>query len=356
MSRFRFMIFCAVIGTCATTLLADDVSLPALFNRAKGEFGSGDFKQSLVDFDLLDAASQKPGFEADRAKLAPVILFYRGANLAALGKKAEAKDAFVSYLSFMPNASIATPPFPKEVVSVFEAARKEAAGRSNTVSAAFAAFRTPPEWSLAADEHWTESPVRYLLTAAQKKEYESLNTPADRATFAERVWNQLDPTPNTPNNEFRLEFERRVAFADSLWSTEKAPGRTTDRAAVIVFLGPPTYAAMANVATGDDSMAAIRAGGNADLGSYQGKTSVVGRGPVQRSTNATLEQDYNRGGRESWVYRQDRIPKDVPFHEVRFDFLTKEGYGSGVLQKESQAMQTLGRAVDAAVRDKQLTR
>jgi len=331
-------------------------TLPEIFKQAKDAFGRGDYKQSLADFDLLDSESQKPGFEADRAKLGPVILFYRGANLAALGRKEEAKEAFISYLAFMPNAAIASPPFPKAVVAAFDMAVKESAGRSNTVTAAFARFMTPPGWTLPADEHWTETPVRYLLTPAQKQEYESLTAPADRATFADRVWGQLDPTPGTPVNEFRAEFERRVAFADATWTTEKSPGRVGDRATVIVFLGPPTYAAMSNISAGDDAMAAIRAGGNADLGNYQGKTSIVNRGPVPRSTNANLEQDYNRGGRESWVYRGDRMPKDVPFQEVRFDFLSKQGYGAGVLQKESQAMQTLGRAIDAAVRDKKLTR
>ena len=331
-------------------------TLPEIFKQAKEEFSRGDYKKSLADFDLLDSESQKPGFEADRAKLAPVILFYRGANLAALGQKEEAKEAFISYLAFMPNASIASPPFPKATVAVFDLAVKEAAGRSNTVSAAFATFATPAGWTLPADERWTETPVRYLLTPAQKQEYESLTTPADRATFADRVWGQLDPTPGTPANEFRAEFERRVAFADATWSTEKAPGRVGDRATVIVFLGPPTYAAMSNLSAGDDAMAAIRAGGNSDLGNYSGKTSIVGRGPIERSKSSNLEQDYNRGGRESWIYRQDRMPKDVPFHEVRFDFLSKQGYGAGVLQKDPQAMQTLGRAAEAAVRDKKFSR
>ena len=325
----------ALVLTLLIVPLCAAATLPEIFKQAKDEFGRGDYQKSLADFDLLDSESQKPGFEADRAKLAPVILFYRGANLAALGRKEEAKEAFLSYLGFMPNASIASPPFPKNVVAAFDLAVKEAAGRSNTVSAAFATFVTPAGWMLPADERWTETPVRHLLTAGQKREYEALTTPADRAAFADRVWGQLDPTPGTPANEFRAEFERRIAFADATWTTDKAPGRVGDRATVIVFLGPPTYAAMGNVSTGDDTMSALRAG---------------------RKAMDNLEQEYNRGGRESWVYRQDRMPKDVPFHEVRFDFLSKQGYGTGVLQKESQAMQTLGRAVDAAVRDKKLGR
>ena len=35
-------------------------------------------------------------------------------------------------------------------------------------------------------------------------------------------------------------------------------------------------------------------------------------------------------------------------NEVRFDFLTQEGYGTGVLQKDPSPMQTLGQAVEMA--------
>lgn len=40
--------------------------------------------------------------------------------------------------------------------------------------------------------------------------------------------------------------------------------------------------------------------------------------------------------------------------EVRVSFVTKQGYGTGVLQKDPQPMQALGFAAEAARRDKQL--
>ncbi|MEA2337047.1 MAG: hypothetical protein QOE82_1054, partial [Thermoanaerobaculia bacterium] len=58
--------------------------------------------------------------------------------------------------------------------------------------------------------------------------------------------------------------------------------------------------------------------------------------------------------REAWYYRSERLPHDVPYREVRFDFITKEGYGTAVLQKESEPMQTLGIAAEAARREKKL--
>ncbi|HEX9459352.1 MAG TPA: GWxTD domain-containing protein [Thermoanaerobaculia bacterium] len=356
MKLFRVLCSSSVL-LLAGAVVAADLTLPELFKRAKDEFAAGSYQRSLTDFDLLDSTSAKPGFESDRAKLLPVVTFYRGANLAALGRKDDAKEAFITYLAFVPTAAIASPPFPKATVDLFEAARKEAAGRSNTIGTAYTTFLTPPGWALAADEKWIETPVRYLLTPAQKKEYAMMTTNAERAAFIEAFWKQLDPTPATEENEFRRELERRIAFADVTWTTPKLPGRLSDRAAIFAFLGTPTYAAQANIGTGDDTMAALRSGGNGDLGNYTGKSKFTPAGtapPPKRSDTDNLEQDYNRGSRESWIYRKERLPKGIAFQEVRVSFVTKQGYGTGVLQKDPQPMQALGFAAEAARRDKQL--
>jgi GWxTD domain-containing protein len=336
---------CVVLALVTCNVFAADPTLPELFKRAKDEFAAGSYQRSLTDFELLDSNSARPGFEADRAKLIPVVTFYRGANLAALGRKDDAKEAFIAYLGLVPTAAIASPPFPKATVDLFEAARKDATGRSNTIGVAYAAFLTPAGWTLAPDEKWIETPVRYLLTPAQKKDYAGLTTNTDRAAFIDAFWKQLDPTPATEANEFRRELERRIAFADTTWSTDKLPGRLSDRAVIFTFLGIPNYAAMGNLLASDDSMASLRATGNDNLGNFGG---------MQAAGVVNLEQDYNRGNRESWVYRRDRLPKGIAFQEVRIIFITKQGYGSGVLQKDPQPMQALGLAADLARQDKKL--
>src|SRR5712671_6700609 len=134
----QFRVFCcSSLLLVVTAVFAADITLPDLFKRAKDEFSAGSYQKSLADFEMLDTASAQPGMENDRAKLIPVVTFYRGANLAALGRKDDAKEAFISYLAFVPNAAIASPPFPKPTVDLFEQARREAAGRTNTVSTAF---------------------------------------------------------------------------------------------------------------------------------------------------------------------------------------------------------------------------
>jgi GWxTD domain-containing protein len=334
MKHYR-VLCCSAILLLTTTVFAADVSLPELFKRAKDEFAAGSFQRSLADFDLLDSLSAKPGLEADRAKLIPVLTFYRGANLAALGRKADAKEAFITYLGYTPGAAITSPPYPKTTVDLFEQARKEAASRSNTISTAYNAFFTPAGWSLPADEHWIESPVKHLLTPAQKKEYATFTTNAERAAFVDAFWKQLDPTPETDVNEMRSEFERRMAFADSNFATPRQAGHLTDRAAVLAFLGPPTYAGIKALASANT------------LDEARGTSTV-------KIGGRDLEREGSHGVAESWYYRPGRIPAGVPFPEVKFDFVTKEGYGTSVMQKDSQPMQTLGIAADAARRDKKL--
>ena len=105
-------------------------------------------------------------------------------------------------------------------------------------------------------------------------------------------------------------------------------------------------------------MASMRVKGNDDIGrairssnstSATGMASMTGNQPEDN-----LDQAYNRGTRESWIYRQERIPKGIAFQEVHFQFLTKQGYGSAILQKDAQPMQTLGFAVEIAQREKKL--
>lgn len=336
--------------------IAAEPTLPELFNRAKAEFGSGDYKASLSSFEQLDARSRTPGFESDRAKLVPVITFYRAANLAALGRKDDARDMFITYLGYMPNASITSPPYSKQVVAAFEQARKESSGKAATLAVAYERFAAPAGWTLPADAAWSMSPVRHLLTSAQKKEYESLSSDGARGEFVERFWSQFDPTAGTPANEFRAEFERRIAFADATFSEDEKRGSATERGAAFALLGPPTYAGVSVIAQTDEVMGQLRDSGNSGgLNSLAGGKSAVKENVRNTSSRAgNLESDAQRGKRESWYYRQSRIPAGLAYKEVRVDFLTKQGYGVGVLQKDPEPLKMIAQAAENARTQKKL--
>ena len=344
----------------ASTAFAD-ASLPEMFRQAKEEFTRGNYKLSLAQFDKIDFESRKPGFENDRRQLVPVIAFYRGANLVALGRRDEARKQFVSYLGYMPNASITSPPYSRATVDVFQLARQDAASMTATMAMAYTSFVPSREWSLPADEAWPSSPVRYLLSSAEKKEYAALQTASDRETFVANFWRSLDPTPDTEENEFRHEFERRVAFADMNLGTDRLRGRNSEQGAVFAIFGPPTFITRAPLAAGDDPMEHLRRSGNAtniaiaNARTANSPTAVpVPTGSMTRLPGRSLEQDLSRGDREAWVYRPADVPDGVQFQEVQFDFISKQGYGMQVLQKDPEPMQALSQAAAAARRQKRL--
>jgi GWxTD domain-containing protein len=67
----------------------------------------------------------------------------------------------------------------------------------------------------------------------------------DRASFEARHWRTADPLWLTPENEVRLEFLARVAYADHRWADDLRGyrGYESDRGAVYVRYGPPDRAA-----------------------------------------------------------------------------------------------------------------
>jgi len=86
---------------------------------------------------------------------------------------------------------------------------------------------------------WSEGPVRYLLTSEEQREFLELESTEEIAAFVERFWERRDPDPLTPENEFRDEFQRRVASANQLFADTTKPGWKTDRGKIYMLLGPP---------------------------------------------------------------------------------------------------------------------
>src|SRR5437773_5049943 len=54
--------------------------------------------------------------------------------------------------------------------------------------------------------------IRYLCTQEESDTLESLSADDELKSFLENFWERRDPTPETPSNELRTEYERRLAF------------------------------------------------------------------------------------------------------------------------------------------------
>ncbi len=89
---------------------------------------------------------------------------------------------------------------------------------------------------------WGRGPVQYIMSNEEKAAWKALQTDADADAFIELFWARRDPTPATPRNEFREEFDASVKAADSQFSHARKKGSMTDPGRVLIVFGAPTTA------------------------------------------------------------------------------------------------------------------
>jgi GWxTD domain-containing protein len=82
------------------------------------------------------------------------------------------------------------------------------------------------------------SKVRYTITSEERRAFLAL-PPEAREAFIEDFWKRRDPTPATPENEYRTDYYNRIERANRLFSGGGAPGWLQDRGRVYITLGPP---------------------------------------------------------------------------------------------------------------------
>jgi GWxTD domain-containing protein len=87
---------------------------------------------------------------------------------------------------------------------------------------------------------WGNTAVQYLMMKQEKIDWASVRTDADAKAFIDLFWARRDPTPDTPANELRQQFEARIKEADKRYTFGKTPGSQTDHGLVYVLLGEPT--------------------------------------------------------------------------------------------------------------------
>ncbi len=203
----------------------------------------------------LQTEAAKPGNEDARAKLEGPIAFYRGVCEANLGQSDQAVESFVTFLDIRSNSTLDSATYSNETVAAFEEARKTVADRSPSLAVTYRSFELAPEASGRdpADKFWADGPVRWILTAEEKKAWSSLTDPNAREAFVERFWTARSTLPGSSGRTYRAEFERRVAFADTYLIQEaEQRGSLTDRGMVFVLLGPPTNARRRGLRSGED--------------------------------------------------------------------------------------------------------
>jgi GWxTD domain-containing protein len=85
---------------------------------------------------------------------------------------------------------------------------------------------------------WLNEDVAYIITDEERKTFKATMSDEEREQFIEQFWLRRDPTPGTPENEFKTEHYRRIAYANEHFAS-LLPGWKTDRGRIYITFGPP---------------------------------------------------------------------------------------------------------------------
>ena len=170
---------------------------------------------------------------------------------------------------------------------------------------------------LSKYKDWAKSPEAYFLTPSEREEWSKIASDADAEKFIATYWAKRDPTPATPQNEFKDNTMRRIAAADEQFKSRRfAKGSESPRGRIFVTLGAPNRASQ--------TRAQDRAGGAVgDSGLPTGATG--GSGIADSSASAVTV---------TWTYDKDHFDPSWGIPEMRVRFTVDPMRGSDEMAKD----------------------
>jgi GWxTD domain-containing protein len=85
---------------------------------------------------------------------------------------------------------------------------------------------------------WLNEDVAWIISDEERKAFKTLSNDEERDAFIEQFWLRRNPNPDSPENEFREEHYRRIAYANEHFAAGK-PGWKTDRGHIYIAFGKP---------------------------------------------------------------------------------------------------------------------
>lgn len=86
-------------------------------------------------------------------------------------------------------------------------------------------------------KQWLDE-VSYIIMPEERQAFLRLQTNEEREQFIERFWARRNPDPESPDNTFKDEYYRRIAYANEHFASG-IPGWKTDRGRIYIMWGPP---------------------------------------------------------------------------------------------------------------------
>jgi GWxTD domain-containing protein len=102
----------------------------------------------------------------------------------------------------------------------------------------FAAQKAVRQELKGAYKTWLNQDVIWIITDEEARAFRTLSNDEERDAFIEQFWLRRNPNPDSPENEFREEHYRRIAYANEHFAAGK-PGWKTDRGHIYISFGKP---------------------------------------------------------------------------------------------------------------------
>jgi GWxTD domain-containing protein len=87
-------------------------------------------------------------------------------------------------------------------------------------------------------KQWLNEDVVYIISPEERNAFGQLATNEEREQFIEQFWLRRSTNPDLPDNEFKEEHYRRIAYANEHYASG-IPGWRTDRGHMYIVWGPP---------------------------------------------------------------------------------------------------------------------
>ena len=185
---------------------------------------------------------------------------------------------------------------------------------------------------LSKYKDWAKTPESYFLTPGEREEWSHVGSDADAEKFIAMYWAKRDPTPSTPQNEFKDGVMRRIAAADEQFKLRRYNrGSESSRGRVFVTLGAPSRASQ--------SRPQDRVGGSlGDSGLPTGPEGGTGFGGA--STSAVTV---------TWTYDKDHFDPAWGIPDMRIRFAVDPLRGSDDMSKDPIVDHTIATVAEKSI-------
>src|SRR5262249_5232299 len=86
-------------------------------------------------------------------------------------------------------------------------------------------------------KEWLSEDVVYIISPEERTAFLRLDTNEEREQFIEQFWLRRSSNPDLPDNDFKEEHYRRIAYTNEHYASG-IPGWRTDRGRIYIIWGP----------------------------------------------------------------------------------------------------------------------